>query len=226
MADKLLEECRIFGNRRLEALTLATLGNISLSRGDYRLASDCLGASIVIHQQQGDLASVAAVLERFIELAVAEDKFDLALRLAATAAEVRQRAGTPLRPRGQARLDQVLAPARRSAAGEKERCSLDLDEAIAAALALTGPLVEPESNSAQAGPASAITRLTAREQEVAVLIAQGCTNRQIAAALTVTEGTVASHVVHILNKLGYNSRTQVAVWATERGLLPAGWRKS
>jgi non-specific serine/threonine protein kinase len=54
---------------------------------------------------------------------------------------------------------------------------------------------------------------------VAALIARGLTNRQIAEHLVITEGTAANHVVHILNKLGYSSRAQVAVWAAEQGLL-------
>ena len=59
------------------------------------------------------------------------------------------------------------------------------------------------------------TGLTAREQDVAALIARGLTNRQIGEALVITEGTVASHVVHILDKLNFSSRAQVAVWAAE-----------
>jgi DNA-binding NarL/FixJ family response regulator len=61
--------------------------------------------------------------------------------------------------------------------------------------------------------------LTRRERDVASLIARGQTNRQIAATLVITEGTVANHVVHILAKLGYNARSQIAVWAANNGLL-------
>jgi ATP/maltotriose-dependent transcriptional regulator MalT len=62
--------------------------------------------------------------------------------------------------------------------------------------------------------------LTARERQVAALIAQGLSNRQIASELVVGEVTVASHVANILAKLGYSSRTQVASWATAKGLAP------
>jgi class 3 adenylate cyclase len=58
--------------------------------------------------------------------------------------------------------------------------------------------------------------LTEREHEVAALIARGLTNRQIAAELVITERTAASHVEHILDKLGFGSRTQIGVWAAER----------
>ena len=52
-----------------------------------------------------------------------------------------------------------------------------------------------------------------------MLIAHGLTNREIAAGLVVTERTAATHIEHILNKLGLRSRAQVAVWAAEQGLL-------
>ena len=60
--------------------------------------------------------------------------------------------------------------------------------------------------------------LTPREQEIAVLIAQGHTNRQIAEALVVTEGTAANHVHNVLGKLGFSNRAQVAAWVREHGL--------
>ena len=60
--------------------------------------------------------------------------------------------------------------------------------------------------------------LTPREGEVAALVAAGLTNREIAEQLVITEGTAASHVVHILNKLSVRSRVQVGVWAAGRGL--------
>lgn len=61
--------------------------------------------------------------------------------------------------------------------------------------------------------------LTAREREVAALIARGKTNREIAAALVVGERTVQTHIGSIFAKLGCGSRAQVAAWAAERGLL-------
>jgi DNA-binding NarL/FixJ family response regulator len=62
-------------------------------------------------------------------------------------------------------------------------------------------------------PASVDERslLTRREREVAQLIAQGKTNRQIAEELVIALRTVDTHVDHILTKFGFTSRTQVAV---------------
>ena len=55
--------------------------------------------------------------------------------------------------------------------------------------------------------------LTPRERDVAALIAGGLSNKQIARQLVITERTVASHVEHILDKLGFASRTQIGIWA-------------
>jgi predicted ATPase/DNA-binding CsgD family transcriptional regulator len=60
--------------------------------------------------------------------------------------------------------------------------------------------------------------LSAREREVAVLIAQGRSNREIADMLVLSERTIESHVSSILLKLNYISRTQIATWAIEKGL--------
>ena len=61
--------------------------------------------------------------------------------------------------------------------------------------------------------------LTVREREVAVLIARGETNREIAAGLVVSERTVESHITNILTKLGLSSRARIAVWAADKGLV-------
>ncbi len=60
--------------------------------------------------------------------------------------------------------------------------------------------------------------LTQRERAVAALIARGKSNREIADALVVAPHTIETHVSSILSKLGFTSRTQIAVWATEKGL--------
>jgi DNA-binding NarL/FixJ family response regulator len=60
--------------------------------------------------------------------------------------------------------------------------------------------------------------LTAREREVATLIARGATSRAIAQALVIGERTAETHVGHILAKLAFSSRAQIAAWAVEHGL--------
>jgi LuxR family maltose regulon positive regulatory protein len=61
--------------------------------------------------------------------------------------------------------------------------------------------------------------LTAREQEVLHLLAEGRTNREIAARLVMTENTVKKHTSHIFGKLMVSNRTQALVKARELGLI-------
>jgi DNA-binding CsgD family transcriptional regulator len=75
--------------------------------------------------------------------------------------------------------------------------------------------VESTPAASRHGP---IDALTARERDVAGLIGSGRSNREIASTLVITEATVEVHVKHILGKLGFRSRSQVAVWAVEHNL--------
>jgi non-specific serine/threonine protein kinase len=63
-------------------------------------------------------------------------------------------------------------------------------------------------------PASAV-RLTGRERQVADLVAEGLTNRLVAARLVISRRTAESHVENILAKLGFTARAQIAAWAAE-----------
>lgn len=72
--------------------------------------------------------------------------------------------------------------------------------------------------TAEARPPAA---LSPREREVAILVARGLSNRQIADQLSIAPATVGRHVATILNKLGFHSRTRVAAWAVAHDLLRA-----
>jgi DNA-binding NarL/FixJ family response regulator len=78
------------------------------------------------------------------------------------------------------------------------------DDAIALAFGFKRPRVRSDEG------------LTAREQEVARLVAEGLTNKEIAARLQLSVRTVESHVRHVLARLGFANRTQLATWARAR----------
>jgi predicted ATPase/DNA-binding CsgD family transcriptional regulator len=79
-------------------------------------------------------------------------------------------------------------------------------------------LPRPRASSPRRAEKKKFGGLTAREREVAALIAQGKSNREIAEILVVSERTVESHVTNILARLGFTSRTQIAAWAVDAGL--------
>jgi DNA-binding CsgD family transcriptional regulator len=76
----------------------------------------------------------------------------------------------------------------------------------------------PEYRSRLSTPA---IPLTDRQREVAGLIRQGMTNREIADTLVIAERTADTHVQNILNKLGVVSRAQIAAWVVEQGIAPS-----
>lgn len=97
------------------------------------------------------------------------------------------------------------------AAGQR----LSLEDAAACAMAVGDPrpLGPPRPEPSSDG-------LTRREREIVALMAAGLSNRDIADRLVITEGTTEVHAKHILSKLGFKSRTQVAAWFIQREQPP------
>ena len=102
---------------------------------------------------------------------------------------------------GEQRFDAILARSR----------GLSIDEAIALAL---------DTPAAEAPAAEEPSPLTAREQEIAALIAEGLSNKAIATSLVVSPRTVDGHLERIFRKLDLTSRAQLAAWVTLRGGSP------
>ncbi|MFM9370533.1 LuxR C-terminal-related transcriptional regulator [Streptomyces sp. Da 82-17] len=97
-----------------------------------------------------------------------------------------------------------------------EGAALPLHEAAAQAVAPARPAVPSARRAPAAGNAAGNWEaLTAREREIALLVAEGLSNRSIAERLVISKRTVDSHLEHIMGKLAYTSRTQIATLARD-----------
>lgn len=82
---------------------------------------------------------------------------------------------------------------------------------------LTSALAVSLRNVRYPDDARDINKLSPREVEVLQCIANGMSNRQISEALSISDGTVKVHVKHVLKKLGFSTRVEAALWASENG---------
>jgi len=202
------------------ARCLAGLGRIAIDLGKTELARRHLSESIQLSHSTGARIGVARGLEAFAALAVSENRPERAIRLLAAATASREQAGLP--PLSSARVDRYLASG--GHLGEQAVAELwargrELTSEAAVRLALEPirPSAADGADGTRAGPLGA---LTPRERQVVTLIAGGRGNKAIAEELGISPATAARHVANILGKLGFSSRTQIAVWATDNELAP------
>jgi ATP/maltotriose-dependent transcriptional regulator MalT len=100
--------------------------------------------------------------------------------------------------------------------------AMNMQPSLARAMDLARTTQKSLSSPHRSG-ADGSNNLTARELEIAGLLGHGMSNRDIAESLVISEGTVGVHVKHVLSKLGFRSRAQVATWwADQRSKNPAG----
>ena len=204
------------GLEPLNARVKQVLGCALLDLGELAAARSALEDGLPGSIAVGDRWVVTIGLAGFAGHAAKTGRPRLALRLAG-AAEAYQDANKFTMP-GPIRemVNRWLASARTSAGPAATRMIAEgrrLSPEAAVNLALAN---EPEG----ARPPGPWQTLTRRETEVAGLVARGLTNRDIATQLFLSVRTVEVHVDHILTKLGFRTRTQLAAWAYEEGLRP------
>lgn len=234
-AAQFLEESlslrRELGNPWGVATSLGSLGWVALMRRDFDELRSRLRESLQIRQEIGDPGGIAWCLEKLAEAIILEaqvlparlrrKELRRAARVYGAAEALRAPIGSVIDPADQPGYDAIVAGLQ-AKLGEKvfaeswaEGEGQSLQESIEDALAL--PDNKMSLTAAQAAKAS-FGGLSSREREVAVLISRGKTNREIAEALTVGNKTVETYVTRILNKLGLQTRVQIATWALEVGI--------
>jgi DNA-binding NarL/FixJ family response regulator len=181
-------------------------------RGAARDASDEL-RSLADGHEQGALGAMAAQARGAVELAEGD---------AAAALASLRHAGEAWRqleaPYEAARVRELVALACR-ALGDEDAAALELD-AARAVFAELGASPDLDRIGSLCGAAPGQSRgLTERELEVLRLVAAGKSNREVAAALVISEHTVARHMQNIFAKLGLSSRTAATAFAFEHGLV-------
>ncbi len=209
------------------ARCLAGIGWVALAQNDLALASASLTESLQLSLATGQRLGLARGLEAVAVLAMASGYPARAVKLEGAALALREDVGhLPAgRRRGglleaaRAHLGEraaavTLAEGRAMSAHEAVRFAIGPGEppgdAVIRAIPAQAPAPAPDSPGA---PPSA---LTAREREIAALIARGMSNRGIADELVISPATAARHVANIFTKLGFSSRAQLAAWAAQR----------
>lgn len=176
------------------------------------LFAEALGIS----QRIDDRIALYALLYAQACLAARAGQARLAAQLLGAAESVRTTAGA----RVIGFLPNLLARAEETARGELGQQKFEAEFNAGKALSRTGAiaLAVGESPRGAAPTRAGQGVLGKREAEVAQLIAEGLSNKQIGTRLFISERTVATHVGSILNKLGFNSRAQVAAWISSGDL--------
>ncbi|HSH83478.1 MAG TPA: tetratricopeptide repeat protein, partial [Herpetosiphonaceae bacterium] len=225
MYEESLQLCRELNDGYACAVRSANLGALALDQGDVERASVLFPEATTLFRAAGDMEGIVMCLEGFAGIAWLRGQAELASRLAGAAEAASEALGVPPVPIERARND-ALRAALHSVLGKEafaaswaEGQALKLEQAITCALSPTVPAVLPDAVRRDASAKEQATALTRREREIAELIAQGLTNRQIAHQLVLSERTVDTHATNIMRKLGLRTRAQVAGWAAQQGIL-------
>lgn len=221
-AEKSLAYAKDSGDRWRIARALRILGILALHQGDFERAAGCHKESLILSREMGDRLGVQEGLEGLAGVVTARGNYEQAARLFGAAEALRIALGLHRPPLDQTEYARRVASTRTAlkpagfAAAWAHGAEMTPEQAIEYALTAAEPV--PRKGTTRLAGDTRSTSLTLREREVAGLIAQGLSNREIAAHLVITQRTAESHVQHILDKLGFASRGRVAAWATEQGL--------
>jgi predicted ATPase/DNA-binding CsgD family transcriptional regulator len=210
--------CERDGNVQFQGHAQWGLAVAAWLSADYQAAGELAAAGLRLAREAEDWINVAQCLESLGWIAVSRRSAGRGLMLLGAAETAR------------ATIAMQLQPALREYRETALRAAGDLlpQPAAAVALAKGAAMMPPEavrfalgeaapSGPAPAGPDGAPPVLTRRELDVAALVARGLSNSQIAAALVISGRTAETHVAHIMTKLGFSTRSQIAAWSAASG---------
>ncbi|MFJ7044844.1 ATP-binding protein [Streptomyces sp. NPDC101112] len=219
LCEQTLRRCERHGEDWVRSSALRALAHAYTARKQWHRAEsharEALRRGLALH----DVVGVALSLDLLIDITTALGARERAAVLLGGTDRLRAANLWPGRPSSgsrdgerAARRDSEAHLRRSLGRGPFERAyrrggTLGLDELVSYALQQEPPQAVPE----------APVPLTARETEVALLVAEGLANQQIADRLVIARRTAEGHVERILGKLGFHNRSQIAAWATTQG---------
>jgi non-specific serine/threonine protein kinase len=213
-AEACLELVRELGNLKTLATVVGAISVLELDLRRPEAAEQHLEEALAIVRRIGDRVTTALVLEGSARLAEYRGEHERCLTLAAAAASLRSAIGAGPVIVLQGLVEQSVDQARRALGAQRADAAwrrggqLGPDEVLRLASGEREKAPQPKVTQRQ--PQSHL--LTRREREVADLIAQGLSNRDIGARLFIGHRTVETHVENVLNKLGVDSRAEIAAW--------------
>ncbi len=231
------ELAREHGDRRQIAYLAAHRGDVAIAGGDVAAAAARYAEALGPFLAMGNRVGAAHGLESIARCATARGRDTAAVRLFASCSALFDAVGATPSPD---RVPAVEAASLRSRMSSAEFArawdaglALAPADAAAEAMALAADLAEGGPIAATPRPRGAAVHtpapgeppataealgLTPREVDVLRLLADGMSDRQIAAALSISERTAGNHVQHAMQKIGVESRTAAAVFAVRHGL--------
>jgi non-specific serine/threonine protein kinase len=198
------------------SLSLWAYGLVERLQGHLQRAAELVRESLRLKRPLDDLLGFAWCLEALAWIAVGEQDPRCAATLLGAAEELWRAIGWfPVG--GRHRLvgyhDECEQRARRALGEQAFQTAFQHGVGLSLADAI-GYALNEKPEPARPPATAKKTALTRREQEVAELVAEGLTNRQIAARLVISQRTAETHVENSLAKLGFTTRTQLATWVT------------
>ena len=193
-------------------MMLVNLGCAGMMTGDLDPSKLQLMEALEIARQIDDRVAQFYVLEALVCHAAASGRARLAAQLLGASEALREAAGGTVMASLAPLLDKAEKAAIAAMGASKFESELAAGKRLSRDAAMTLALGKSPQPVAAASVDTGAELLGKRQAQVAGLIAEGLSNKQIGARLFISEYTVDSHVRAILNKLGFSSRAQIARW--------------